>query len=117
MPTESNTAFVGVFVSEELDTQLRLIALLQGVTKSTLVRNILHGKMEDNDWTQDSLIERYATVLWTEWDLKYREMESLSSYLSVISNDLKAKKSVPLHIQAKIMAKCKELNKKQSQTK
>jgi len=107
--------FIGVFVSEETDNCLRLVSLLQGVSKSTLVRDILNDQAEDSDWTEPALIERYATIIHLQWDLRYKEKQTFHSYLTTIKGEMQTKNALPEYLQEKILKKCKDLN--QSKTK
>lgn len=109
--------FIGVFVSEEIDNSLRLVALLQGISKSALIRDIIQDKAEDNGWTEESLVERYADITYLNWSLKYRDTQTFHEYLSIIKIKLEVESNLPINIQAKIMKKCKDLNQNQSKIK
>jgi len=117
MPIQNKDRFIGVFVSEETDNCLRLVSLLQGVSKSTLVREILSDKAEDNNWTEENLIMRYADVVQLQWSLQYRERQTFHSYLVTIKSELKAKSNLSEDLLEKIMKKCKDLNQNQSASK
>lgn len=111
MPDDPNTAFIGVLMPDEMDNCLRLMALLQGTSKSTLVRNIVQQNMSDNGWTEPNLIERYAITVYSQWDLRYKETQSFKSYLTRIEGQLKKKKAVSEDLLGEIIKKCKELNR------
>lgn len=116
MPSKLNN-FVGVLMSEETDNCLRLAALLQGVSKSTLVRNIIIDKVDDNNWDEDSLIDRYAQIIHMDWSLKFRDTLSFVQYMLSIKKQLKEKSNLPSDLQVKIITKCREKQQNQSKTK
>lgn len=110
MPDEPNTAFIGILVPDDMDNCLRLMALLQDVSKSTLVRNLLQTHMEENDWTEPNLIERYAIAVHSQWVLRYKEIKPFKTYLKGIEDQLRQKKAVSEDLLKLILKKCREQN-------
>lgn len=118
MATNPNLSeFMGVLLSKPLDNCLRLQSLLQGHSRGKLVRNIVQQYVEDNDWTEENLIERYALHLYNQWYLRYRETQPFNTYIDDSKKDLKLRHKLPENLIKAIIKECEEQQKKLSPTK
>ena len=112
-----HTAFVGILLPEELNNCLRLQSLLQGKSKSKIVRKIVERYVEDNDWTEPRLIKRYADYLLSLWHLRYRETKEFSIYIKEREITLTESVGIPSKLVLAIIKECKEQKEKQSASK
>ena len=107
------TEFIGILVPEELDNCVRLQTLLQGKSKSRIVRSIIEQYADDNDWTEASLVKRYADYLHSLWHLRYRETKEFSVYLEETQIELLKSGKISVTLVIEIIKECDEQRKNQ----
>ncbi len=107
----SGTKFVGFLVTEETDDHLRIQALLQGVTRSTLIRDIIQSYIDKSKWDSEDLIERYASYLYNQWDIRWRDTMLFREYLSEQRREMEHKHKLPLRLTMLVVSRCEELHR------
>jgi len=118
MADQPKNEFVGFLVPGALDDVLRLQTLLQSTRKGALIRDILIQYAADNNWSVEDAIERYATHLYSQWNLRWREKMDFRSYMAQSAVNMKDKYKLPTRLSKLILERCKEQHKlNQSQNK
>ena len=100
--------FVGIIMPRAIDDCLRIQSLLLGTGKSSLIRKIVAQHAGDNNWTLDSLLDRYATHLYSQWDLRWQDTVPFRDYLNQQRIDLDKKHKLPNRLIKSIAEKCEE---------
>lgn len=112
MITRPGTIFVGALVPESTDNALRLYALMQGTSKSDLIRKIFGDFIEENNLALEALTDRYAQLMFSQWDLRFKEKYTLKEYMDLSAENLCTKEGIPKQVVDIILEKCKELKEK-----
>jgi len=112
MPQQNNSKQVSLWLTEAVDDCLRIQAILQCSTKSTLIKEMVVQHANDNDWSVDKLTERYAKHLYTQWDLRWREKSDFRSYMTKSAVDLVEKYKLPIRLSTRIIKLCEEQHKR-----
>lgn len=103
--------FIGFLLPESVDDCLRLQAIMQEVAKGALIRNILMEHIDNNNWTVDNLIDRYARHLYSQWDLRWRDKYDFNSFIAEAKKNLRTKSKLPEKLIKPIIEQCKEQNR------
>ena len=118
MSKHKNKEFVGFYVSETVNDCLRLQSLLQDLGRvGVLARKILLDYAIENNWTVDDLVDRYAKVLYGQWDLRYKESTPFKDYLSNARVVMEERNKLPKRLIIAISTRCEELHQNQSAIK
>ena len=108
---ENRTEFVGLMVSVETEVCIRLQSLIQGISKSAVVRNILQDHIQDAGHTVENLTQRYARYLYSQWELRYKEMTSFKKYMEETEQTLLNVEHLNPDLIISILAECRELQR------
>lgn len=108
MSSSKNTKFVGVMLSEAVEDCFRLQALLESDTKSALMRSVLVQHANDNGWTVEKLVERYALHLYSQWNLRWKDKIDFRAYISQSNINLSTKHKLPARLVKQIISLCEE---------
>ena len=111
------TEFMGTLLTKEVDTCLRLQSLLLGVSRAELVRELITDYIKEYEFTSEKLIERYATYIYSEWELRYKEKYRFKDYLSTHYIPAIRKQNHPEALILQIVKKCEEVAQKASANK
>lgn len=100
--------FVGLMLPKEVEVCVRLQSLLQGVKKSATIRKIIIKNLDDNGLTVAVLTERYATHLYTQWDLRYKDDSPFEQYIQDQKKYLLDVAKLPSELVDSIILECRE---------
>lgn len=103
------TQFVGFLVPKTIDNCLWLQCALQGSSKGAVVRTVLEKYMEENNWTEESLLVRYAQYTHSIWYLRYRDAKTFEKYLETVRGKLAKQYKFPEPLIDTIITTCNEM--------
>ena len=102
------TKHIGIMVTEGVNDLLCLRSLSQSTPKGTLIREIIITHIEDNNLTIDNLSERYATHMYSHWDLRWRDKMDFKAFMEKSKTDLRVRYKLPDRLIDPIIELCKE---------
>lgn len=111
------TEFMGILLTKEIDTCLRLQSLLRGVSRAELIRDLVEEYLKSNQLSSESLLERYAEYIHTEWHFRFREKYTFKEFVRQHYVPAIKKQNHPDELVSLIIKKCEEVAKKASATK
>ena len=110
--SDSDSTFVGLNVPEAVYDCLRLQSHFQRVGKTVILGGIITQYLDDNDWSVDTLTERYAKNLYLQWDTRWRDSTSFDDYIEQQRKVMRGTFKLPERLITKIIDKCKEQHPK-----
>ena len=114
---ENRTEFIGLMVLMETEVCIRLQSLIQGISKSAVVRNLIQEHIDNNKLTIESLSQRYARYLYSQWELRYKELVDFEKYMKETEQTLLTVEKLYPELVDLILAECREQQRSHSANK
>jgi hypothetical protein len=90
-----DTAFVGIRVSDEVGSFLTLYSLAMGITKSSIITDLLDTWMEEQEIDEEKLYDEIVERSWEAWKNLPKKHTTFYGYCNMLRTEFKFRGIAP----------------------